>query len=291
MSKDIDVVVADVLAQKVLDAVDFPISIKIPSQKTEAEDMALGESEVVVTSVEPKAAVVDIPELSAALENAILDVAKQVRDGSIDLKDEDPEKIKALKLIAATIPGPGKEETDIIINASEEVGKAIGILLDKTAVSVDVLWVKVEVSKPKLKLGNPIVLSGMACKVQAKIQACIRVLGKRFCIKVTTPQIQLEARELALTLTNVGPVTYALPKFTDLDIVIKIKIFKWYFTIRIGITSVVNEQLRKEGPIKLLDLSYLEQTVPYSLKNIKVKNTEYVGSGSGLVIGVEMDVN
>jgi len=141
-----------------------------------------------------------------------------------------------------------------------------------------------------LRIGNPISLSKMACKVQAKIRACIKVFGNKICVSVTTPKIHLEGRAANLTLSSRGPVTYAQAQFSDLDIVIRIKIWKWHFTIKIGITSLVNKELRKLGPIKLIDLTPLEQAVPFSTKKVTISDLAYSSKDAGLLIGVGMEV-
>ena len=81
-----------------------------------------------------------------------------------------------------------------------------------------------------------------------------------------------------------------MPRFKDLDIVITIKVFKWRIKIPIGITSMVNREVRKKGPIELIDLSPFEQEIPYSNKKAKIDRITINGDPKGLLIKSDMKV-
>jgi hypothetical protein len=150
--------------------------------------------------------------------------------------------------------------------------------------------VKVEVGKPVLALGNPIVMSKMTFKVQARVKGCIKVLGKKYCATVTSPWVHLEAREGLLELSSAGARISVLPQFRDLDIVVKIRIWKWTIEIRVGVTTLVNKQLRKQGPIQMLDLSAFEQAIPYSTKKVAFESVDFPSDPSGLVVSASMTI-
>jgi hypothetical protein len=290
MSKDVEVLVADIIAQKILNAIDFPVLIKVPNAKVESEDSALGEAEIEIVYTQSKSSDdAYVHEVSRSFEDFLLEVAKDVRDGAIDLGSEDLGQVKAMQVIAGAISGGGNPESEIQI-AGDEVREALVNVITKATVSVDIDWIKVEAEKPVLRLGNPISLSSMVCKVQARIRACIRVLGKKICVSLTTPRMRLEGREANLALSSQGAITFAQAQFKDLDFVIKIKIWKWSFEIRIGITSLVNKQLRKQGPLQILDLSPLEQPVPFSAMKVKIHGLSYSSKDAGLLVGVDMEV-
>lgn len=124
-------------------------------------------------------------------------------------------------------------------------------------------WVELELSEePKASLGNPIRLQGLKVAVRAKGKACVRVLGKEFCTpSITTRWLRAEAAELRVLLESRGLQVYGLPSASNVDITITLKIFKWTYTVRIGITTHVNRALAKQRPL-LFDASVLRLPVP-----------------------------
>jgi len=145
MSRDIDVLVADLLAQKVLNAVDFPVSISVPASKARTGADELGEAELEISYDEPKVAGDnDVPEISTAFGDFILETARSVRDGSIDLSSEEPDQVKAMSVIASFISGGENDKKQLIEVGGDEVRQALEKIITKSAVSVDIEWIKVE---------------------------------------------------------------------------------------------------------------------------------------------------
>jgi hypothetical protein len=286
MNDDVTVTVTSPLAQLVLDAIDFPVLLQVPSSKIDG----LGEPTIQVNSSDSHRPEDEVPELSDAFERAILEMAKRARDGAIDESAGSKDELKALQTLASVIGDKDNQDAPIYESTTDEIKEALSVIVTAKSVSVDVEWVKIEVEKPHIKLGNPIVLSDISVRVQARIKACISIFGKKYCIHVTTPRVHLEARNAFLQLLAQGPIVSALPHFEDLDIVISIKIWKWTFTIRIGITGIVNNQLKKQGPIALIDLSAFEQGIPFSSKKLKISDLRFPALPKDLEAAISMAI-
>ncbi len=123
-------------------------------------------------------------------------------------------------------------------------------------------WVEGELSRqPDSNLGNPIALSNMRMAIRAKGKGCIKVFGKKYCVKVTSPWVRLEGKRAEIHLEADGPKLRARAKAHDIDIVIKIRILKWTWKIKIGVTSIVNRALSSQRPV-LIDLRAIQVKVP-----------------------------
>jgi hypothetical protein len=267
-ARDVKVLVDAALGQKVIDAINFPVVIQLPSRGSLPSE-TVGDADIRGVDQTPAGpSTLEITELGESFSEEILRLAQEMKLGHFDpaLKKTEPEAWEAISAIAAI---EGDRRQVLISNPSDDVGALIGKMLGK-AVSVEVLWVKFEASKPTLTLGNPIRLSNVVVYVQAKIEACIKILGKKFCVRVTSPRVRIEGRQATIALASRGAVVVGTPRFDDVDIVIRVKIWKFTYNIRVGITGIVNAQLQKQGPVKVLDLSALEQDVPYSNKKLHV---------------------
>jgi hypothetical protein len=291
-TEDVGVLVATALARRVMDAIPFPISIRIPSARAEQEgDGELGEADLEFTPIRTEGED-DLPELSEindTFASGISEMVQRVREGTVDESSADPAQLKALKALAAVLDANPDKAAFYQANPGD-IDAALTELVSKRWVDVNVEWVKVEIERPLLTLSNPILLSNMVVHVQAKVKACIKVLGKKFCATVTSPRLRLEARQARLELGSSGAKVTALPQFKDLDIVLKIKIWKWTVKVTVGITGLVNKQLRKQGPIQLLDLSAFEQTIPYSTKRVTFESFEFPADPKGLLARASMKV-
>lgn len=153
-----------------------------------------------------------------------------------------------------------KLHADIEAGDQEVFSKRFGEYL--RGIKFSVRWVEVEVSaRPDSTLGNPIRVQNLRLKVRAKVEACIKVFGKKYCATATSPWMTLEGREAAVELLESGLRVRAEARVSDIDIVIRIKIWKWHYDIRIGVTGIVNGFLSKQAPT-VLDLSKMELPIP-----------------------------
>lgn len=281
---DASVLIATAAAKKLVDAIDFPLMMQIPSGRS----IGLGEADLGIAASDGAPGDDEIPEISSGFEAFIGDMAKRAIDGTIDSRAGTAEELAALKVIGQNLEAKG--EGGLYGKGTDDVKKALGVLLTKRSVSFDVQWVKLELDKPTVQMANPITASKIGCRVQVRVKACIRIFGRKICVTVTSPRIRLEARAATLALSGAGAKVMAQPAFKDLDVVIKIRIWKWTFSIRIGVTGLVNEQLRRQGPILIADLSALEQDIPYSRKRLAIAGFAFGTDPKGLQIDATMKV-
>lgn len=293
---DIELLVDKSMGQKALNAVDFPLEVRFPLNRASLseETYSLGEADIGdIEFLSPGQDInlVESSDLSEAFEKAILSTVKSYRDGSLNIKDLESDERKAIELISKAIPSDQPTDIAILQGKDGDVKKALELLITKKRIKFEVLWVRFKVvNRPNLKLSNPIELSGLSTRTKAKAQACVRAFGKWWCAKATTPWIRIDGRYVYLDMSSSGAVVKAMPRFKDPDIVITIKVFKWRIKIPIGITSMVNREVRKKGPIELIDLSPFEQEIPYSNKKAKIDRITINGDPKGLLIKSDMKV-
>lgn len=288
-ASDISLVVSNILGKKVLDAIPFPIEMDISPTLAIAAGGELGDA-----SIQAEQEDTQYPEvyaLSAEFEKHILYVAEQAKNGTIDVSKEPPDEVAAVNVLAKRI-FDGAQNIQKLYAAAEddELRAALSKIIISSALKVSIQWIRLELEKPQLTLANPIVLGNMVAKVQAQIRACLKVLGKEVCVTVTSPKVRIEGRQALLSLFGQGPKIFASPRLSDIDIVIKIKILKWSFKIRIGVTDLANKQLQKQGPILLMDLSTFEQKIPYSSKQLRVAGFDFSGGADGLNVNARIEI-
>jgi hypothetical protein len=272
----------------VLEAVPFPIHIQFPSLVGEA-GAGLGPADVLsigASADDPEA--LAFAEIGEAFAEALLRLTEAWKKGEVETAAATPEE-RALFEALAALP---TARSGVFINRDigpllQAVLGSMQMDLDKRGPSVDVKWIKLDVTeRPTLTLGNPVSLAHIVVHVQARIEACIKVLGKKFCASATSPRVRIEGREALIDLTNRGALVNGTPRFKDVDIVIRIKLWKWTYDIRVGVTGRINDQLRKAGPIKLIDLSAMEQNVPYSSSKIQIESIAVAPDPRGLLASV-----
>lgn len=289
---DVSVLIATSLARRVVDAIPFPVRVQIPSARTqETGEIELGEAELdfIYARNEREEDTPEVLEISEAFAAGIVEMIQRVRDGAYDESSADPLQLKALRtLLALQDAHPGN--SGFFKANSDEIDKALGELISKQSVSVDVQWVKVDVEKPALTLASKIQLANMTMHVQARLKACIKIIGMKYCASLTTPRIRLEAREALLELGSSAAKVTASPKIKDLDIIVKVKIWKWEVKIKVGITGIVNKQLKKQGPIQILDLGLFEQKIPFSSSRVSFDSFDFPDDPKGLVARAMMRI-
>lgn len=291
-SEDVSILIATSLARRVVDAIQFPIQIKTPAARTQEEGgNRLGDAELEFIKVgsEREEGVPEISEMSETFAAGIMEMVQRVRDGEYDESSADPAQLNALRTLMA-VQDANLGNSVFFKVSSDEIDGALSELVSKRSVSIDVEWVKVDVEKPLLTLSNPILISDMTMHVQAKVSACIKLLGKKYCASLTSPRIRLEARQGFLELESRAAKVTVVPRFKDLDIVVKIKIWKWTVKIKVGITGIVNKQLNKQGPIQVLDLSLFEQQIPFSSKRASFDSFDFHADPKGLSVRASMRI-
>jgi len=220
------------------------------------------------------------------------DIEDQLTDFLLE-SDENTLPNGVLKDLATALAQKSKKSTkeDIkatlpnVLNENPALADALGAEIKKW-IDVDVRWVKVRVNKkPLVTISNPITLTNLDLGVKAELRACVKI-GKWRCTGYfTVGYINLAARQLALNLYPVPPELLGQPKFNDLDIVIKFKLFGKTFKVKVGITSIVNKGL---DPVVVADFSSFEIDVIDTKRQFKVDKIVPTASNDGLAISVAL---
>lgn len=164
--------------------------------------------------------------------------------------------------------------------------KAYGELFDK-GLKWTLEWAEVEISNaPTVSLGNPIRCTGLTIKVRAKVEGCIKILGKKICARITSPWIRVEGQEIRLNLVGKGTLLVGEAVFSNIDLVIKIKIAGFSYKIKIGLTSIINRQF-KDKPITLFDAQALKLDVPGLGRSFKPHAVGCPPTPGSLTVGVD----
>lgn len=293
-SADVDIVVDKALGQKILSAVEFPLQVEFPSSLSTQAFMepSLGDAEMQgeIEFLPPgrEVSLLDEDEVGAAIEDAINQAIESRKNGTLDESLLDEDERKALDLLSRHTEKGGIVSSSLLSKNNDDIGKALQLLINKSRIKFELIWLKFRIpERPNLTVSNPIVISDITTRTQMKVKACIRV-GKWWCARPTTPWIHADGKQLFLELLSQGAIVSAMPRFKDLDLVIKIKIYRWTIKIPIGVTTIVNQEIRKRGPIQIMDLSAFEQSIPYSGKKALIESILFSSDPKGLVVKATM---
>lgn len=250
------------LITKLFDSLSYPWTMHIPglredlSQTVDHEtfieegagdpgDEVLGEDLLTnaidaFIAIRQKASLQTKTEIEKSLEDLFADYVAAGQRGEDELR-------------AAIIDGIGKDQ--------QKFAERFETFLQRGP-KVEVKWAEVRMSKkPAASMGNPITFTHLEFEVRAKVEACIKVFGKKYCASATTPWTHFKAENAHIAIEVVGLKVRARPRVKNLDLEIKIKIWKWTYTIRIGVTTHVNNMLDRVTPT-LLDLTGKSFPVP-----------------------------
>lgn len=263
---DLQLCVDSAFGQKFLNAVEFPLQVDFPSDSFADSDVEpyLDDGEVIEdeppSPVERAQNGEDSDELGEVMQEV---VAQALLDSYQQAQDE---------------TGPADTE-----DAPTE--DKLPAVYDKKRTKVEIISLSLIVpTAPTLHVGNPISLSDITVKIHAKIKVCVRVLGRWRCVRASIPWVTLSGREAILQLSSEGPIIYATPIVKNIDMTVAVKIFKWSVKCKLGLTRIVNRELRKRGPIQLVDLSSFEQSIPYSEKRPSIDSITFANGPKGLVV-------
>lgn len=271
------------LAQETLDAILFPIKLSIP-ESIESEDYILGEAEVEIVETLRTDRDYESSESASDFKGYINENAVLLRDGLTHVDDEDVEIFNAYKV---DVPDSSSVESKSTILG--RLKKALLLPIKKT-ISIELVWVKMEIDKPGFTLGDPILIEDMVVRIQVKFRAGMKISGKGLLKTFTTELITLQARQLKLVLQTKGAKVNVLPSFTDVDVVLKFSMLGLTFTTKPGITSIINKQLHKQGPMEIMDLSSFEKQIPFSRSKLGVDSVAFAQDPKGLIINMVMSV-
>lgn len=120
------------------------------------------------------------------------------------------------------------------------------------------IWSEVRLDKlPTVVMSNPVRLNKVVMHARVRIEACIK-LDRWRCADITSPWVRFEAKGIDLEFSAKDLVVFGQPSVRGLDFVIKISLFGYTFNIDIGITGMVNKELKKKGPQEIVDLTGFE---------------------------------
>lgn len=283
-TESIKIDINDGVADLILSAINFPAVIDITPQKSAFTDQAtLGEVSADFTEEESDT---ELDELGAALDSVLLDGIESYRNGSLIDDVLTSEEKEFLTSFEQELQSSKNELTAERYIATAEGTKLVEKLIRSKRFKFEVVWAKLTIAdRPNLQLANPIVVSGISTRVQVKVKACVRIFGRWRCLKITTPRLRFDAKKVNVALQGRSSELLGYPSFNNLDFVITIRIFGFRFKIKIGLTTIVNRELRKKGPVTVIDLSDFSQDIPYSSAKLKIKEISPIASSSSL--GVE----
>lgn len=143
--------------------------------------------------------------------------------------------------------------------------------------------------EPKISLGNPIRIDDLTVRVKARFKASIRVFGREYSTHKSTPWVTLCGRSAELRLCSKGATIMGTPVLNDIDLVAKVKIFKWHYDCHLGLTKLLNKHLAKRGPVELLDLSAFQKSLTPDAENLKVERVEFDKASEQLLVKIFID--
>lgn len=164
-------------------------------------------------------------------------------------------------------------------------GKFETFLKGRLGAGID--WIEAELSQmPNAAMGNPLTLRDLRLAVRAKAKACIRVFGREICASATSPWIRFEGQQAALFLDVEGTKIFGRARVSDIEFVLKIRIFGRDIKIRIGVTGLLNRQLAGQRPL-VADLGTVRITVPGLQRVYQPTSVSIPPSGSETTVVVD----
>ena len=286
-NSEIKLLVTKELAQQALDSIVFPLKITLPDTAFAPEDDYTSESYSGVEARNALDADTEALRHTVYCEDNSKNNAILLRDMQLDLDSEDIEIVHALHPVEPASPLLDDEGEPLTL---ERVGRLKQALLKplKKVISIALIWAKLEVDKPGFTLGEQILILDMDVIIQIKFSVCIKLLGKKISKTFSTDRITLAARQVNLDLLTSGAKVYMLPSFTDLDVGLNFSMFGLTFATRPKITSIINRQLKHQGPLEIIDLSSFSQAIPFSTATLAVSSITFESVPSGLAINMKM---
>ncbi|MES2904692.1 MAG: hypothetical protein V4696_10945 [Pseudomonadota bacterium] len=242
------------LISKMFESISYPWRKRIDGDR-----MSVGEPEIDVTVEGPTSG----EDLSANEPDYLKDWVEEYLDASEDARREG-EGEKALDELLKP-HAVGSTNADEVIekllsapDSEQQVQRFLGALGLKFSVD----WIEIELSrKPTAVLGNPMKLGNINIAARVKAKACIKILGKEKCISITSPWVRFVIGGTQIAIQTNGLKVFALASVSDFDLVLKFKILKWSFSVRVGLTKYVNRYLAASRP-EIADFGAISIVIP-----------------------------
>lgn len=138
--------------------------------------------------------------------------------------------------------------------------------------------------KPKVALGNPVRIDDLTVRIKARFRASIRVFGKEYSTHKSTPWVTLYGRSATIKLFAEGATVFGAVVLNDIDLLAKVKIFKWHYDCQLGLTKLMNKHLAKRRAFELLDLSSFQRSIIPEGGNLAVDRVEFDETSDQLLV-------
>jgi len=165
--------------------------------------------------------------------------------------DMEGEELEALVEDVVTPPLMTPPEQEASTNAAPDNEKRFQVRLKSAEVDVT--------SPPQIRLGNPITIVDLVLRFRAEVQVGVRLWGKWHWRDESTPWLNLEGRRAIVRLKAQEAQLLAEPELEDSRVILPLKIWKWPLRCHFNLSQLINRQLRRMGPFKIVDFSDFNQ--------------------------------
>jgi hypothetical protein len=253
---DLKIRIDATLGEKLLNSLDFPLRLDFSTE--DENDLPLDPID------EP-------PEES--LEALVEDVVAQPLVTHLE-----HESTTAASLSIATTPNT------VTANTTEKAGsgeKRFEVRLRSCSVMVT--------CPPELHLGNPVTLTNVQLRVQVDLQVGARIWGKWHWRDTTTPWLNLEGRRAVIRLSAQGSQLLAAPELESSHMVLSLTIWKWPLRCRVNISQLINRQLNRLGPLKIVDFADLNLDTRFFGKTARFSIAPLMESEGELIVKANVE--
>jgi hypothetical protein len=294
-AEDLELLLEKNVADKYLSEISYPHIETIDTSRSLRESGV--EADIKIAEIGPGIPdLAELPELGANIEEQLaallLDRDSQIYIASLGLPTKTfVDALVEKKAVAAAIASGESEKVRESIRQEISADKALEqkmLTAMRDWIRVDVDWVKVRIdTKPQSVVSSPIVLSNLSLGLKARLRGCVKI-SSWFCTRFQEIGfIHLQAAKLTIAMLPRPPALFGQPSFNNLDIVWSFKLLGKTYTIRVGITTLVNRQL---GPFQLVDLSDFEVGIVGTNKKLKVEKIDTEAAADGLKVKVRLMV-
>lgn len=268
------------LGKKILNSLEFPLHLNFfPETEDEANGYDI-DGPVVLDEIQTDA----LHTEDRMTENDVLDaVVEDVVVGPVldyhSLAANEPKKTHS--------DATGEEESTCATEQEEEDPPRAKTPRSKVIITSLLLVVP---SAPTVVVGDPIRISDITFDLRAKVKICFRTWGKWRCVNASTGWVKLTGREATLNLSSSGTEVYAAPEVGNMDVLVSVKIVKWRYKFRLGITKILNRKLLQRGPIKILELAGIQNKMLFPEKTPRFEVLGFSESKEGLVVSLNLSL-
>ena len=142
--------------------------------------------------------------------------------------------------------------------------------------------------KPQISISNPISIHNLTLEVKTHFTASIVAFGKRYSTQRHTPWIRFQDCAASINLVADKSVLYASLELQDIDLLAKVKIFKWQYNCQLGITKIVNKQLKKRNSVQIMDFAHFQRALTPNATPLLIEAIELRKNQDSLCVQVRL---